>query len=1817
MKHLLLALSLFVLVNSTYAQTYQWAKQLGGTSAESGRGVCNDPSGNVISAGYFTGTFDANPGAATNNLTAGSPGNSGYVSKLDSNGNYIWGFALTGGATDTCEIYGVCSDASGNVYITGYAKGNIDFDPGAGTVNIGTGVRMSIVAKYTSAGAYVWAKAVSGGNTNRGISVAVDGSGNVIVGGAFSGTNIDFDPGAGTYPITGSISTTDAYILKLTSAGAFTWAFSIASNSSDQVQCVRTDAAANIYVSGYTGSAATDFDPGAGTAVLTGVGGYDAFVAKYTSAGVYAWVKTWGTANTDVVNGLAIDASQNVYLTGYFNGTMDADPGQGSTILTGVGAEDIFVCKLTGAGVFIWAKMIGGTGTDISNGIAIDVNASPYLTGYFEGAVDFDPSASAATKTSFGLKDAFVVSLSSAGLYNWVKQIGGTTDDLGYGIAVTAGATANIYSTGNFSGTGNFNAPSTANLTSFGAADAYLQRLSFNTCIAPTTPTVNTTANSVCSGGSVTLSIATGNLNDATAWQWYSGGCGTTSAGSGTSITVSPTANTTYSVRGEGGCVTPGICGTKTIAFSAAVTPTIQVTIPNTTVCAGASATFTAIINNGGNSPTYQWKKNNVNIAGATAATYTSTTLVSNDQISCVLTSNVACATTTTVTSNIVTVTVPASVAPTINITTPTTSICSGASATFTAAITNGGPNPAYQWKKNNVNITGATAATYTSTTLANNDQITCVLTSNAPCATTTTATSNTITVTVAASVAPTITISTPQTTICAGANATFTAAITNGGSSPTYQWKRNNVVVTGVTASTYQAGSISNQDVFTCVLTSNSACASPTTATSNSITITVANPVTPSITIANTTGGVCAGQPITFTAAITNGGANPAYQWKKDGVLVSGQTSSTYTAVFAGNETISCLLTSNAPCATATTVESQFLSTTVYQPIGPGISITASQSTICTGGSVTFTANRNNAGSTPTFQWKLNGNNISGATGSTYTSTSLANNDQVSCVITSSLNCASPTTATSNIITITVSSSVTPSIAITANPTGPVCQGASVTFTAVPTNGGAAPTYQWKVNGVNVTGQTSTTFASSTLANNAQVTCELTSNAGCASPLTATSNTIAMTVNQPFLPTISISASQTTICAGTSVTFSSSVTGVSSVFSFQWKKNGVNIPGETSSSYTTTGLANNDQITCSFTTNYPCASPSTVSSNTVTMVVNPMVTPSVTIAATQTTICTGNNVTFTATVANGGTSPTYQWSKNGNAITGANSATYTTVVLANGDVISCSITSNAPCATTSSANSNNVTIAVSSTVVPAISVAAPQTTICNGSSLTLTATQTNGGANPVYQWKKNNVNITGATSATYSTTTAATGDSYSCVLTSSVSCAVPTSATSNAVVITVNPTVTPTVTINQTTVSPCAGATVDFTSAITNGGSSPAYQWKKGGVAISGETDPTLSAANLVDGDAITLELTSNAACPSQATVTSTPITLTFVPTITPSVSVSASQTSICSGSSVTFTARATNGGSSPTYQWQLNGNNITGATSVTYNSAGLVDADEVSCILTSNAACATASTATSNAVTISITTSAVASVTVTASADTICNGNAVVFTALPVEGGSAPVYQWKKNTVDVTGATAITYSDAALTSLDLISCQMTSNSTCVTQPVVLSNNKQTIVHAIPDVTLSLAGNTLSVPASGTYQWVDCGSGNAIGGATGISYTATASGNYSVIVTSFEGCADTSACQAVSVVGINEPGSAALSVMPNPFTDNIYIHLNGNAAGKETLVQLYAIEGRLVKSFTLLVNQSIVALNDLCNGVYLLRITNDKMVYEQKLVKQ
>jgi hypothetical protein len=299
---------------------------MGGTSSDEGLSLALDSSNNVLLTGSFMGTADFDPSTGTANLTSAG-GNDIFLAKYDASGNYVWAKRMGGTSTDVGMSLAL--DSTGNVLLTGYFKGVANFNP-AGTANLtSAGGNDIFLAKYDASGNYVWANKMGGTNEDQGASLAIDGSGNVVLTGTFNNfQNWDFS----TFPAT-ITSGKSIFLAKYNASGDNIWENHIGTNAAGS--SLALDGSGNVVVTGnFIGT--EDFDQGAGTANLTSAGLEDIYLAKYDASGNYVWSKGIGGSDYDQSTSLTLDGSGNVLLTGRFRGTADFDPSAGTTNLTSI-----------------------------------------------------------------------------------------------------------------------------------------------------------------------------------------------------------------------------------------------------------------------------------------------------------------------------------------------------------------------------------------------------------------------------------------------------------------------------------------------------------------------------------------------------------------------------------------------------------------------------------------------------------------------------------------------------------------------------------------------------------------------------------------------------------------------------------------------------------------------------------------------------------------------------------------------------------------------------------------------------------------------------------------------------------------------------------------------------------------------------------------------------------------------------------------------------------------------------------------------------------------------------------------------------------------------------------------------------------------------------------------------------------------------------------------------------------------------------------------------------------------------------------------
>ncbi|UOK43900.1 MULTISPECIES: SBBP repeat-containing protein [Flavobacterium] len=456
---------------------YVYAKSFGDEGSDWGSCVVVDGSGNAYITGGFQYTVDFDPSAGVANLRSAG-WNDIFLAKFDAAGNYMYANALGGLQHDNGS--GIAVDGSGNAYVTGGFCYIADFDPSAATANLisGGGQDNCFIGKYSSTGNYIWAKSLGGYDSlpdyAEGHGITRDALGNTYVVGIFTGT-VDFDPSGEVANLVSFDGMYDIFFAKYDASGNYVFAKSFGGSGQQFGNSIAIDGSGNIYITGNFAST-TDFDPSAGVANLSSSGQGDIFLAKYDVSGNYVYAKKLGGADHDEDRCIVVDASGNAYVTGFFSGTADFDPSAGVANLSSAGQRDIFLAKYDSSGNYVYAKKIGGASSDESHDIAIDTGGNAYITGYFQNTVDFDPSAGVANLVSAGDQDAFLAKYDTSGNYVYAISIGGTSSELGRGIAVDGNG--NTYVTGFFRGEADFDpSAGVANLTSTGGySDVFLAK---------------------------------------------------------------------------------------------------------------------------------------------------------------------------------------------------------------------------------------------------------------------------------------------------------------------------------------------------------------------------------------------------------------------------------------------------------------------------------------------------------------------------------------------------------------------------------------------------------------------------------------------------------------------------------------------------------------------------------------------------------------------------------------------------------------------------------------------------------------------------------------------------------------------------------------------------------------------------------------------------------------------------------------------------------------------------------------------------------------------------------------------------------------------------------------------------------------------------------------------------------------------------------------------------------------------------------------------------------------------------------------------
>lgn len=362
------------------AGRHRWSRAIGRAGSEAVTSVAVGPNGDVVVGGYFTGTVD---------LGAGTSAAAGFVDafvvRYGADGTYRSSRAIGGPGFDA--VTAVAVDASGDAVVAGVFEGTVD----AGSGDLwSAGSRDGFVAKYAPNGTAVFTRRFGGAAEEWPEGVAAGPGGAIAVAGRFAGVS-DF----GLMPVA-SGGQTDAFLLRLTPAGAPVWSRNFGGAGADSAVGVAFDAAGEAVVAGYFAGSA-DFGGGA----MAAAGSHDLFLAKYGDQGEHRWSRRTGGKASEQPRGVAVDGGGGIAVAGVFQG--DASFG-GATFHATPYGQDLFVARYTAQGTHLWSRRAGSSGLEEALGVAVGAGGDVWVTGSFANRIDLG----GAVLNGSGLRDVWL-----------------------------------------------------------------------------------------------------------------------------------------------------------------------------------------------------------------------------------------------------------------------------------------------------------------------------------------------------------------------------------------------------------------------------------------------------------------------------------------------------------------------------------------------------------------------------------------------------------------------------------------------------------------------------------------------------------------------------------------------------------------------------------------------------------------------------------------------------------------------------------------------------------------------------------------------------------------------------------------------------------------------------------------------------------------------------------------------------------------------------------------------------------------------------------------------------------------------------------------------------------------------------------------------------------------------------------------------------------------------------------------------------------------------------------------------------------------
>jgi hypothetical protein len=970
------------------------------------------------------------------------------------------------------------------------------------------------------------------------------------------------------------------------------------------------------------------------------------------------------------------------------------------------------------------------------------------------------------------------------------------------------------------------------------------------------------------------------------------------------------------------------------------------------------------------------------------------------------------------------------------------------------------------------------------------------------------------------------------STSACVGVSAAFN--VTSNGTGLTYQWRRNGTPISGANSPSFSISAVTTIDAAQYDVVITDACGNQIT--SNASFLTVNEPIT---VFTHPSGGdVCEGTTLDLEVVASN---VIEYQWLLNGNPIIGATNSSYNipvvnTASAGNYTVEM----SSLCGVVVSNSANIVSVTPS-----AITNSLSNQSICTGQPLNLSVAT--TGDNLTFVWLKNGVVISGATSASYTIPSTVPTDAGNYKVSVTNLCGSVASNTATIAIINSPSITTQPASHTA------CAGTAHTFTVAAS--GDNLNYNWLVNGSSFqsgpTASLSLSNINTFMAGTFQV--EVSNSCG-----TVTSNLVNLTVND--VPQItSQPQANTAVCPGN--TLNLSVVASGGTVAYQWRKNGVNIPGATSSSFTISNVAAGDAADYTVVVSNSCGS---VTSNVANVTVTPLT--SIATQPVSASVCVGSNHTFNV-LANGA-GLNYQWFLNGSAIAGGTQSSLIASTAGNYQV---QVTG-----TCGSVTSQTVSLTLING--PSIVTQPQSTVVCAGQNGSLSVVA--DGTNLSYQWFRDGVALVGATNASYAINGMNAGfvGAYHVVVSGNCGLDVMSST------VNVSMNAAPQYSSIPPSASYCEGESVSLSAVILNNPTN--VQWFANGNFVEQGTSGTLNIPSISVSNAGTWVINAMNNCGNN-------VSSVFTITVNPTYDVTIQET-VCAGSSVVVGASTFT--STGNYQVVLQ--TAAGCDSIVNLNLEVLPALSSSISATIcdgdtydfNGQLLSASNTYTQVIPVQV-----GSITCDSTVTlvlTVIDPTAIYPASANICFGETYVF----GTQNLT--TSGLYTEVFMSSAG---CDSTVQLNLTVASEILS-------------TVSLSGITLTAEQNNaSYQWIDCGNNNTpIAGATDQSYTPTDNGTYAAII-SIGDCETISNCVAVTSVSVTKADIERMLVYPNPAIDLLHVQ-NINIGAQ---ISVRDMSGRLIFEST--ANHTSVKINSEAwqSGMYLIQVEWNGYLQTEKVVVQ